>query len=104
MLRADFGYTPYDLLNLRVGSSLLWLNQQGTGGSSEINNGNGTSTFYYPDENRSSLNATLDLGIELVFKPMALRLQTYTYAPLNEERRQISYTLFLSYYWDKGSL
>lgn len=103
MFRGDVGYSPIDLLRLRLGTSLQWLNQQGGGGSTEMNNGNSTSTFYYPDENRSSFNTTLDLGVELLLSSLALRLQTYTYAPFNEERRQLSYTLFLSYYWDKGS-
>jgi hypothetical protein len=103
MFRGDVGYSPIDILRMRLGTSVMWLNQQGGGGSSEINNGNGTSTFYYPDENRSSFNTTLDLGVELLLSSLALRLQTYIYAPFKEERRQLSYTLFLSYYWDKGS-
>ncbi len=103
MFRADVGYSPIDIIRMRLGTSLMWLNQQGGGGSSEINNGNGSSTFYYPDENRSSFNTTLDLGVELLLSSFSLRLQTYTYAPFYQERRQLSYTLFVSYYWEKGS-
>lgn len=101
MLRADFGYDPLDWLRLRAGTSLMWANQQGRGGKAEINNGNSTSTFYYPEENRSSLNNTFDLGIEAMYEDFAVRLQTYTYALFKEERRQLSYTLLFSYYWDQ---
>jgi hypothetical protein len=101
MARADLGYLPVDWLMLRLGTSLMWLNQQGSGGTEKINNGNGTSTFYYPDENRSSLNTTLDIGVEITFSGLGLRFQTYTYAPFREERRQVSYSIFLSYYWDR---
>ena len=101
MLRADFGYDPLDWLRLRVGTSLMWANQQGRGGKAELNNGNSTSTFYYPDENRSSLNNTFDVGIEAMYEKFAVRLQTYTYALFKEERRQLSYTLLFSYYWDQ---
>jgi hypothetical protein len=66
-----------------------------------MNNGNDQTTFYYPDENRSSLNNTLDLGIETIFDQFAIRLQTYTYSIFKKEQRQYSYTLFLTYYWDK---
>ena len=105
MTRADFSYSRLDWIRPRLGTSLIWLNQQGLGGSEKINNGNTTSTFYYPDDNRSSLNNTLDAGLELVFfSTLALRLQTYIFSPFVKERRQISYSLFLSYYWDRGPL
>lgn len=101
MLRADLGYKPVEWFRLRVGTSLMWLNQHGQGGKETINNGNSTSTFYYPDENRSSFNSTIDLGGEFLFDNWAIRLQTYTYAAFKEQRRQLSYTFFVSYYWDR---
>jgi hypothetical protein len=101
MLRADLGWKPLEWLRLRAGTSLMWLNQQGKGGKAQMNNGTGTSTFYYPDENRSSLNNTLDFGVEGLWHQWALRLQTYTYSVFVKERRQISYTLFISYDWGK---
>jgi hypothetical protein len=101
MLRADLGYDPLEWLRLRIGTSLMWLNQHGQGGSVKMNNGNETSTFYYPDENRSSVNNTFDLGVEALYSNWALRLQTYTYFIFREEKRQLSYTLFLTYYWDR---
>jgi len=101
MLRADFGYNLLDWLRLRMGTSLIWLNQHGKGGSAQINNGNDTSTFYYPDENRSSLNNTLDFGAEAIWQDWSLRLQTYVYSVFLADKRQTSYTLFISYYWDR---
>jgi hypothetical protein len=101
MLRGDLGYSPVDWFRLRAGSSLMWLNQHGSGGTEKINNGNSTTTFYYPDENRSALNNTLDLGAEFLMNEWGLRLQSYIYSAFKEERRQISYTLFLSYYWGR---
>lgn len=102
MLRADFGYDPVDWFRVRVGTSIMWLNQHGRGGSAKVNNGNGTSTFYYPDENRSSINNTLDLGGEILFsEDWSARLQTYIYSVFKEERRQISYSLFVTYQWDR---
>lgn len=102
MLRADLGYDPVDWFRVRVGTSIMWLNQHGRGGSAKVNNGNGTSTFYYPDENRSSINNTLDLGGEFLFaEDWSTRLQTYIYSVFKEERRQISYSLFVTYHWDR---
>lgn len=101
MLRADGGYDLLSWLRLRLGTSLMWQNQQGKGGTAQMNNGNTTSNFYYPDENRSSLNNTLDFGLETLFNPFSVRLQAYTYSVFKKEQRQFSYTLFASYYWDK---
>jgi hypothetical protein len=100
MLRADFGYFVTDWLRLRSGTSLMILNQHGQGGKTTIENGNTTSTFYYPDENRSSLNNTFDLGIELLKEQWSTRLQTYTYSLFSHERREFSYSLFVSYRWN----
>lgn len=100
MIRGDLGYDPLEWLRLRAGTSLMVLNQHGRGGSTSISNGNSTSTFYYPDENHSSINNTFDLGIEAMYEQWSLRLQTYTYSLFKEERRQVSYTLFVTYFWD----
>jgi len=66
-----------------------------------VANGNTTSTFYYPDENRSSLNNTLDVGVEGMFDKYSVRFQTYTYSMLKPERRQLSYSILFTYYWEK---
>ena len=106
MFRGDIGYNPVDWFRLRVGSSLLLANQHGQGGSTNMNNGNSTAKFYYPDENRTSWNNTLDLGVELLplffEEPQnwSLRLQTYTYSVFREDRRQVSYSVFWTYTWN----
>jgi hypothetical protein len=101
MYRFDMGWDVLDWLRWRAGTSIMHLNQQGRGGSTKENNGNGTSNFYYPSENRSSLNNTLDFGLEGLFDQYGVRLQTYTYSVFKKEQRQISYTLFFTYYWGK---
>lgn len=101
MFRFDFAYDPLKWLRLRAGTSLMWQNIHGRGGSVNVSNGNSSSKFYYPDENRSALNNTLDFGLEaFVHKKWSLRVQTYTYSLFNAEQRQISYTLFGTYYWN----
>jgi hypothetical protein len=101
MLRGDLGYELTDWLRFRVGTSLMWLNMHGKGGKTTINNGGGQSTFYNPDENRSALNNTFDLGLEaFMSKDWSARIQTYTYSLFQEDRRQVSYSLFLTHYWE----
>jgi hypothetical protein len=101
MYRFDLGYSPLDWLRLRLGTGIMHMNQHGRGGKTSEKNGNDYSTFYYPNTNSSSLNNTLDLGAELLYEQWAFRLQTYTYSVFKEERRQVSYTLFLTYYWER---
>jgi hypothetical protein len=101
MFRFDIAYDPLEWLRLRLGTSFMWQNIHGRGGKANVSNGNSTSTFYYPDENRSALNNTFDIGIETFFnQKWSLRLQTYTYSLFKEERRQLSYTFFINYYWN----
>ncbi len=75
---------------------------RGEGGTDEMNNGNGTSKFYIPSESRTSMNTTLDLGAEAMLDEFGFRFQTYIYSVLKSERRQISYTLMFTYYYDLG--
>lgn len=100
MFRADIGYDLIEWLRFRFGTGIMWANQQGKGGKTKMNNGSGQTDFYYPDENRSSINNTLDIGLETKFDQFAFRLQTYIYSVFKEERRQVSYTLFVTYYWE----
>ena len=100
MYRFDMGYDPLEWLRLRVGTSIIHLNQHGRGGKTTMRNGNDSSTFYYPSENRSSLNNTFDLGAETLIDEYSIRLQTYTYSIFIKDQRQISYTLFFTYYWE----
>lgn len=101
MFRVDGAYDALEWLRLRLGTSLMWQNIHGRGGEVSVNNGDSESTFYYPDENRSALNNTFDLGIEGLITPKwSVRLQTYTYSLFNYRSRQTSYTLFLTYHWD----
>jgi hypothetical protein len=101
MYRFDMGYLAQEWLRLRIGTGLMHMNQQGKGGKTRERNGNGESTFYYADSNRSSLNNTLDLGAEFLYQQWAMRLQTYTYSIFKEDRRQVSYSLFVTYYWER---
>ena len=101
MFRGDVAYDPLDWFRLRVGSSFMLANQHGRGGSANVNNGESQSTFYYPDENRSSINNTFDVGFEAMADAWSLRFQTYTYSLFAEERRQYSYSIFLTYYWKR---
>lgn len=102
MFRFDAAYDVWEWLRLRLGTSLMWQNIHGRGGKETVDNGTSQSTFYYPDENRSALNNTFDLGVEgFIASKWSVRLQTYTYSLFDSERRQLSYTLFGTYYWDR---
>lgn len=101
MFRGDVAYDPIDWFRLRVGTGVMLANQHGRGGSTDVSNGESTSVFYYPDENRSSMNNTFDVGFEGLYDNWSLRFQTYTYSLFDEQRRQYSYTLFLTYYWKR---
>ena len=100
MFRADGAYRLWDWFRLRVGTSIMLLNTHGSGGKVSRDNGNGQTTFYRPDSNSSSFNNTFDLGAEFLLGDWGFRAQTFTYSLFNAERRQHSYLLMATYYWD----
>ncbi len=100
MFRADFGHHLLDELRLRYGTSLMVLNMRGRGGTQEVENGNGTSTFYLPSESQTAVNHTLDLGADFYLLPFSVRFQTFIYSAFNNERRQWSYALGVTYFYD----
>lgn len=102
MFRADVAWRPSDWWRWRLGSSLMVNNIRGEGGSRQVRNGNGYSKFYVPADSSTSINNTLDLAVEGLWDAFGLRLQTYVYSVLKSERRQISYTLMFTYYYELG--
>lgn len=102
--RADYAYSVYEWLKLRAGSSLMILRQSGSGGEDTLNNGNTTETYFIPEEGRNTYNQTLDLGVEFIQKEISTRMQVYTYAPFEEERRSFTFSLSLNYTVDLEEL
>lgn len=103
MVRVDGAWRGGEWWRLRIGSSLMVDNIKGGGGTKAVRNGGSTSNFYLPPESRTAVNNTLDFGAEAFAGNFAFRLQTYTYALFRSDRRQLSYALFLSYYYDLGN-
>src|SRR5690606_9913906 len=103
MLRTDAAWRGSDWWRLRIGTSLMVNNIKGEGGKKKMNNGSGTADFYVPSESRTSVNNTLDLGAEAFVEDFGFRFQTFIYSLLRSDRRQYSYTLTLSYYYDMGN-
>jgi hypothetical protein len=101
MVRGDVAFDPMTWLRLRLGTSIMILNQHGRGGSTTMNNGNTQTRFFYPDRNHSSINNTFDLGVETLFNSWSLRFQTYTYSIFDKAHQQISYSLFVTYHWEQ---
>lgn len=102
MVRLDGGWKGGDWWRLRVGTSVMINNMRGKGGTKTVRNGSGSDSFFIPSESKTSVNNTFDLGAEAFYLPFAVRFQTYTYAIVNSQRRQISWSLTLSYYYDLG--
>lgn len=103
-LRTDYAFKMNDWVQLRAGSSFMILMQSGAGGDDTLNNGNATETYFIPQENRTSYNQTIDLGAEFSQKEISTRIQLYTYAPFDEQRRSYTVSLSLNYTMDMEEL
>ena len=100
MVRLDGAWQGGEGWRLRIGTSLMVNNIKGSGGTRSVRNGGSTSNFYLPPESRTAVNNTLDFAAEAMYEQFAFRFQTYTYALFRNDRRQLSYALILTYYYD----
>lgn len=100
MFRMDAAHSIFDQLRLRYGTSFMVLNTRGPGGTAEINNGTGTSSFYVPKESQTAINQTLDVGMDLIYESISIRFQTFIYSPFNNLKRQWSYAIGVTYFYD----
>lgn len=89
-------------LLLTTGSSIIATNYNGEGGTITLQNGdNQSENFFAPNENRTTINNTLDFGASLFIPSMDLnvKLQTMIFSVFESERTMISYTLSFNYFW-----
>jgi len=94
----NFSYGLFKGFYINSGVGTFWQKIKSVSGSKTFNNGNSTSTYYYPGLTVTSTSSTFNLGIEQELKNISLSLMTYWFAPLNSEKRALSYTLNLSYF------
>jgi len=89
-----------DHLIFRMGTSMMVDIIQGQGGELQLNNGGQSSTFYLPEQNRTTINNTFDVALEYkINQNYSLRTTAITYQLFESDRRAISYTLQLNYYF-----
>ncbi len=104
--RIDFTHKRFkflqDQLILRMGTSAMVDIMQGRGGEVQLSNGGQSSTFFLPEQNRTTINNTFDVAIEYLLGPnYSLRTTAIVYQLFASERRALSYTLQLNYYFPK---
>lgn len=102
--RIDFTHERFkffqEQLIFRVGTSLMIDIIQGRGGEVQLSNGGQSSTFYLPEQNRMAINNTFDLAAEYRLSTnYSVRSSIIMYQLFETERRAISYTVQLNYYF-----
>ena len=83
-------------LNLRLGPSLLVYRISGTGGTIQLNNGTGTSTFGLPDDSSTSSTYGVDAGLGVTYDRFRLDADALISDPASS-RRAVSLLVGLSY-------
>lgn len=72
----------------------------GEGGTTELNNGGGTATFYVPKESSTSYTSSLDFGAEfMIDSNWTTRLEFYITRFLSSDRRKVSNMFSLNYFF-----
>ncbi len=82
-----------------TGPLLLRYTVKGDGGPITLNNGESTSTFYLPGEERTSQSFVWQVGGAFVYDPMRYSLDLLLHAPFDSEKR--SYSLMINLGWTR---
>lgn len=69
----------------------------GGGGSTILNNGNGTATFYIPDSTSNSNSILGEIGLDYPYKKFIFETSLLVESPLNSISRNFSFLLGVSY-------
>ncbi len=97
-LLLDLGYMLRPNLVLRYGVGIFKTSISSDGGAVTLANGSGTSTYYRPNESKTTYNTTWNLGIEKSWtRNYATKFELYLFEPISS-KRDISYSLSLAYY------
>lgn len=96
----DVGYKLNGNLILRYGLGLFSTTISADGGTLTLNNGSSTSEFYKPSQSVTSYNVTWNLGLESALSSnWSARFETFLYEALSSVKRDVSYTLNITYYF-----
>ena len=89
---------PFFLLQYGLSNTMTKIG--GKGGTVQLNNGNGTATFYVPSETKTSYMASLDFGGEFIFTNfLGARVQLSVDRFLSSDRRRVSHIMTINYYF-----
>lgn len=97
-LKIDLAYEMISHLYLSIGSSLMATRISSNGSEIDLPSGNGTETYYTPEEGQTAFNQTLDFGIEYFYQKYSFKFATYTYAWNISNERLTSISLSFGYH------
>ncbi len=98
-LRYDFPF-----FEIYVGNMFYFQNQFGTGESVVLNNGDGMSEFFLPDENRTSRNWIIELGATFYFTPDIFFEPTLLLVNItNSTKKNVGYLVTVNYFFDPST-
>jgi hypothetical protein len=91
---------------VRLGLGNFRRSTKGKGGTVTIPNGGGTTTAPRPSSSEASYTGTFNLGADFTFGALAswmtntgLRFETFTFSPLNKEKRTYAFNLMALAYF-----
>ncbi len=100
ILQYHLAQNIFNGVQIRYGFSTFITKISGDGGTTELNNGNSTSTFYVPENSSTSYTSSLDLGGEaFMLHSTSLRLQFSITKFLSSEQRKVSNLVTVNYYF-----
>jgi len=81
----------------KLGLGILRYEVRGEGGTVNLQNGTGTSTFYQPSKTTSSVTTYLLFGLAFPFTKWQLDWDLIVHAPADNDRRSYSMAVYMTY-------
>ncbi len=100
ILQYHLAQNIFNGVQIHYGFSTFITKISGDGGTTELNNGSSTATFYIPEKSSTSYTSSLDLaGEAFMLYSTSLRLQFSITQFLSSEKRKVSNLLTVNYYF-----
>jgi hypothetical protein len=86
--------------SFRLGGGLTFTNISGEGGTVELQNGTGTTSFIIPDQSSTARNVTFNIaGLYHFDSEYSVKLETFVFNIINSRNRTFNYALTARYHF-----
>lgn len=94
------GFNINEELSFRLGGGMTFTNISGEGGTVDLPNGTGTTSFIVPDQSSTARNVTFNVAALYHLSPeYSVKIETFVFNIINSRNRTFNYALTARYHF-----